>query len=222
MNVDLIHSYRLISQGAEAKIWLDRENNVIFKERFSKKYRHTAIDTLLIKKRTRAESRLLTKLKEKVSFNVPSVYQTDESKGIIKMEFIDGISLKQYLFSCSNENDLIQIGKTIGRDIAKLHDNGITHGDLTSSNILYGTKNPEASDPLIYIDWGLAVATDSANVKAIDLYVLQRALSSTHSNADTVWNSFIETYFDNLSVKKADVKNYWNQVQSRGRKKNKS
>ena len=50
------------------------------------------------------------------------------------MQFIDGKKLSDNLDSLPNN---IEICKMIGQNIAKLHDNDIIHGDLTTSNMIY-------------------------------------------------------------------------------------
>ena len=63
-------------------------------------------------------------------------------------------------------------------DIAKLHNGDITHGDLTSSNILV-TSSPDGFH-LTIIDFGLAGSANTDEKRGVDLYVLERAFLSTH------------------------------------------
>lgn len=48
---------------------------------------------------------------------------------------------------------VIGFGIQLGRSIAKLHYNGIMHGDLTTSNILLRNRKPEM---IVFIDFGLS------------------------------------------------------------------
>lgn len=90
---------------------------------------------------------------------------------------------------------VVELAKLIGSEISKLHHAmGLIHGDLTTSNILVDKaplpsfKDPEesisseaaAALQLVFIDFGLAKSTESAEERAVDLYVLERALTSTH------------------------------------------
>ena len=87
---------------------------------------------------------------------------------------------------------------------------GIIHGDLTTSNILLrtcsstGFYNDDSSTPvnnsneicLVLIDFGLAKNSTSAEERAVDLYVLERALISTHPtlSLNLFWNLFMTAY----------------------------
>ena len=53
---------KLISQGAEAKIFLDK--NTILKARLPKGYRHQQLDKKIRTRRTKSEAKLLTKALE--------------------------------------------------------------------------------------------------------------------------------------------------------------
>jgi TP53 regulating kinase-like protein len=72
----------------------------------------------------------------------------------------------------------------MGRLVGKLHNIGIVHGDLTTSNMIFLLKDNEKSNnntyDLVLIDFGLAKSTFSVEEQAVDLYVLERALQSTH------------------------------------------
>jgi TP53 regulating kinase-like protein len=116
------------SVGAEAKIF--REENFVIKDRISKSYRHPILDKKIIKQRTKREKTLLEKASKLIPSPKPE--QTSE-ENIIKMPYINGKKLSENL-----ENlDWKKICKIIGQQIAKLHDNNIIHGDLTTSNMIY-------------------------------------------------------------------------------------
>jgi TP53 regulating kinase and related kinases len=120
---------------------------------------------------------------------------------------------------------LLDLSQRMGRMIRHLHNLGIVHGDLTTSNMMLVPKvrkqqqQPNTSsatalpppppiatdinnddhdddDELALIDFGLAKNTESAEERAVDLYVLERALISTHPSLPA---SFIETLLDAYS-----------------------
>ena len=68
--------------------------------------------------------------------------------------------------------------RLIGAAVAKLHDGGLIHGDLTTSNMMITTGG---DDKLVVIDFGLSFNSTLFEDKGVDLYVLERALSSAHS-----------------------------------------
>jgi tRNA A-37 threonylcarbamoyl transferase component Bud32 len=120
----------IIAQGAEAI--LTRKGNEVIKDRIKKSYRLPLIDNRIRKQRTKKESRLLNKASNLIP--VPKVIKLDENNNKIILEFIQGKKLSQYLDKLSNNKEIC---KTIGKQISILHDNGIIHGDLTTSNMIY-------------------------------------------------------------------------------------
>lgn len=172
---------------------------MICKERFAKKYRHPILDARLTKQRCRMEARLLGKCKEK-GINVPTVLQVDSSfsdaTSLIYLEFINGQTVRDYLeeillpqleiegsdpLQCLNM--LRQIAEEIGKTISKLHEVGVVHGDLTTSNIMLRDieiMSKMQQPNIVFIDFGLAKNTTAIEERAVDLYVLERALQSTH------------------------------------------
>ncbi|MCK4997798.1 Kae1-associated serine/threonine protein kinase [Candidatus Pacearchaeota archaeon] len=61
---------KLLQQGAEAKIYL--QNNTILKSRTQKSYRHPSLDKKIRTRRTKSESKILTKAKS-AGANVPKL-----------------------------------------------------------------------------------------------------------------------------------------------------
>ena len=122
---------KIIQQGAEAKILLDKKNNSVIKDRISKSYRHPELDKQIRKRRTKAEARLLIKANEIINSPIPN--ETNESQ--IKMPFINGKKLSKHLDKLPLKEQK-QIMKLIGNSIAKLHKADIIHGDLTTSNMI--------------------------------------------------------------------------------------
>ena len=62
------------------------------------------------------------------------------------------------------------VGLQVGRAVAAMHDGGLIHGDLTTSNILVRA----ADQRVVVIDFGLAHNSIIAEDKGVDLYVLVR------------------------------------------------
>jgi TP53 regulating kinase and related kinases len=121
---------QIIQQGAEAV--LIRKEDVLLKRRVEKGYRISELDGALRKRRTKREGRLLEKAGKII--DVPKVVKVDEKKKEIDMEFIDGLKLSESLDSMKNWKEVCV---AIGENIAKLHDEGIIHGDLTTSNMIW-------------------------------------------------------------------------------------
>jgi len=191
---------KLIARGAEAELYLDKDK--VVKDRIKKDYRLDIIDQKLRKSRTKKEAKILGKLTD-LDFT-PKVLKTD-NKSIIEMEYIKGEKVRDVL-----ENvDYKELSKEIAKKIKLLHDNGIVHGDLTTSNMIFNSK-------LYFIDFGLSFHSTKVEDKAVDLHLLRQALESKHH---TVWEECFEIikkeYNDDEVLKRLDV------VEKRGRNKTK-
>jgi len=108
----------------------------------------------------------------------------------------------------------IAIATQIGISIARLHDSDVVHGDLTTSNMMIEND----TNRLVMIDFGLASSQPLPEDKAVDLYVLERAFSSTHPNSQPLVDEVIHSYAQNSKKSKA-VMQKLNQVRLRGRKR---
>src|SRR3989344_509714 len=197
---------KIIKQGAEAVIKLDK--NKIIKERIKKNYRIKQIDDKIRKFRTRKEGNIL---KKAVFINVPIVYDVDDEKMIIEMEYIKGVLIKDFL----NNNDLdeiLKISDLIGQEIAKLHDNEIIHGDLTTTNLIL------KDEKIYFIDFGLAFISHKSEDKAVDLYLLKQALTSSFPQiSEQVFNIILQSY--HLHKQHHEVLERLKKVEKRGRYK---
>jgi TP53 regulating kinase-like protein len=208
---------KLIRKGAEANlyygIWFG--NEAIFKHRVPKKYRLEELDKRIRTKRTLNEARALIKVKN-YGLNCPQVYEIDVESSTIVMKYIKGEKLKNILGQM-DESKKVKLFKKIGSYIAKLHENGHVHGDITTSNMIL-TDN----DELFLIDFGLHDYSDSIEDKSVDLHLFKRVLISSHGNDyETCYAAFLEGYKEeynkaNLDESGAIIKNIA-VIESRGR-----
>ena len=102
----------------------------------------------------------------------------------------------------------------IGQALARLHDGGVIHGDLTTSNMLLR----EADGALVFIDFGLSHFSTVPEEKGVDLYVLERALASTHSDKPDLFQGILEAY-RGASAQYSATFNRFAEVRQRGRKR---
>jgi TP53 regulating kinase and related kinases len=161
---------RILYSGAEAHLYL--EGDRLVKERISKNYRHKFIDNMKRKYPTRREFKILTKAR-KIGMNVPDVYEVDEIEMKVVMEFVKGDNLKEKLDSYDRKKRE-EVCKKIGIQMAKMHDNNIIHGDLTTSNMIL------KSGKVFFIDFGLGYISVKIEDKAVDLHLLRQAFESKH------------------------------------------
>ena len=160
---------KIVYRGAEAILYED--SGRLVKERISKGYRSKEIDDKIRKLRTRGEVRLLERASNLI--NVPKVFTSSDKDMKIIMEKIEGDLLRDCLDKF-DKNKLDKVCNLIGGEIRKLHDRGIIHGDLTTSNIFL------VEDKLYFIDFGLGFISDQVEHKAVDLHLLKQALESKH------------------------------------------
>jgi TP53 regulating kinase-like protein len=96
----------------------------------------------------------------------------------------------------------------------------MVHGDLTTSNVLLCT-NKEGQEDLAVIDFGLSSWDRvGAEERAVDLYVLERALISSHPNMEPLFSLVLDAYGAAMSddVAKSTIKKL-EEVRLRGRKR---
>uniref|UniRef100_M8CDB6 non-specific serine/threonine protein kinase n=1 Tax=Aegilops tauschii TaxID=37682 RepID=M8CDB6_AEGTA len=177
----------LLKQGAEGRVFVSTfvGRKCVIKERFSKKYRHPVLDSKLTLKRLNAEARCMTKAR-RLGVPTPVLYAVDPLPHTLTFEYVDGLCVKDILLGFGsngiNEERLNDIATQIGNAVGKLHDGGLVHGDLTTSNMMI--KN--STNQLVLIDFGLSFTSTIPEDKAVDLYVLERALISMHSSCGDV------------------------------------
>lgn len=180
---------KLIKQGAEAKLFLDKQKNqlIVIKERIKKNYRIKEIDEKLRKFRTSRESKLLSEAR-RVGVPTPRIIEVDKKNHKIIMEFIEGERLKE-LLNHSDKKTIEKISFEVGRLIGKLHSVGIIHGDLTTSNMIL------RNNKIYFIDFGLGFFSQKTEDKATDLRLLNEALKSTHFEIlDLCWDNVLKGY----------------------------
>jgi TP53 regulating kinase-like protein len=165
-----------LAQGAEAIIYTDY--NTVTKERFEKKYRHPTLDKELRKFRTRRESKILEKLQE-MKFPAPRLIEMDDSTMKVNMDHVPGDTLKKAIDALEEKKDskrYLALCKEIGEKIATLHNAGIVHHDLTTSNMILHRDE----DKVYFIDFGLSFFSEKVEDYAVDLHLFKHALESRH------------------------------------------
>jgi TP53 regulating kinase-like protein len=197
---------KLIAQGAEAKIF--KKDKIIIKERIKKGYRFSNLDDKIRRQRTRKEARILQKASTIIP--VPKVISVNEASTTLIIENILGEKLASCLDTLKNK---IQISKTIGSHLAKLHDCNIIHGDLTTSNMILTPPNQ-----LYFIDFGLGFESNRIEDKAVDLHLIREALEAKHhKDFKKCFKAVIEGY--KVSKNHSSVLQRFKLVESRGRYK---
>jgi TP53 regulating kinase-like protein len=204
----------LIKKGAEASLYLENWHNhkVIIKHRLPKKYRIPELDQVIRSQRTIHEPYLIHKAKE-AGVPTPTIFMVDPHDSNIIMEYVTGKQVKEVLDNLPKE-DRLNLSKLIGNMIGRLHNNGIIHGDLTTSNMIltqYGT--------VIFIDFGLSERSIELEPKGVDLHLMKRTLLSTHyRHAKECFKALMDGYEEIVGIdEKKKVASKIREIEKRGR-----
>jgi len=222
----------LVYQGAEARLYegMFHGRKCIVKERFTKTYRHPDLDERLTKDRMRGELRGLLRAKS-IGIKTPAVYMVNPTNNSIVMELVEGVDTvnvhigkvlqQQGDGEATSTENLKQLAASMGVIIGKIHAAGIIHGDLTTSNILVEPQPEDSSKhrSLTLIDFGLSHVDISAEDKAVDLYVLERALTSTFSTIPWFFEALLCAYSQTYVSGGGEVVQKLDEVRLRGRKR---
>lgn len=224
----------LLRQGAEAKLHtgLFLGQKSIAKERFSKKYRLPQLDDRLTKERLKGEVRSLMRCKL-AGIRTPTIYYVDMKNGLLVMEYLDSaITCREYIDgllknSTGNFDDtktkLSVLSTKIGKILGVMHKNNVIHGDLTTSNMLVEKEDDKCEYEICLIDFGLGFAEGTPEDKGVDLYVLERALLSTHPNTEFMFDAAINSYKAEMKTDRKkecdEIIRKFEEIRMRGRKR---
>ncbi|MDY6866018.1 MAG: Kae1-associated kinase Bud32 [Halobacteriota archaeon] len=169
------------------------------KVRIPKTYRVKELDDQIRNQRTKTEAKTITEAR-KGGVPTPIIY--DISGFEITMERIEGEDLKVVL----NE----EICKSAGEMIGKLHNCGIVHCDLTTSNMIY------TGDKIYLIDFGLSYFDQSLEARGVDIHLFFQTLKSTHDKPDELREAF-EAGYRSMFSKADEVLGRVQEIEKRGR-----
>ncbi|XP_069702093.1 EKC/KEOPS complex subunit TP53RK [Periplaneta americana] len=228
----LENEFTLIKQGAEAKLFKGSYlgKMTVVKERFKKSYRHFDLDNHLTKERMKSEARALLRCKL-AGICTPALYLVDFERRRMYMEYVENsVTLKEHIMKITEDitnghdnvdtlsQNLNSIAQEIGRILGKLHSHNIIHGDLTTSNMLL-VKDGKNIPTIVLIDFGLSHVESSMEDKGVDLYVLERALISTHANVDKLFTVILSAYAEHNKRESKEVLKKLEEIRARGRKR---
>ncbi|KAM6242812.1 EKC/KEOPS complex subunit TP53RK [Spheniscus humboldti] len=213
---------QLVQQGAEARIYrgLFLGRAAVAKLRIPKRYRHPALEERLSRRRTAQEARSLLRCR-RAGISAPVVYFVDYVTNSIYLEdIVDSITVQDHINSVqrsgSDTSSLLILAEKMGELLARMHDEDLIHGDLTTSNILL--RPPTEKLDLVLIDFGLSFISGLPEDKGVDLYVLEKAFLSTHPDTETVFKALLKAYAA-TSKKSGPVIKRLDEVRLRGRKR---
>jgi len=194
-----------VARGAEAKIrkvdWWGFP--ALLKERDSKSYRPKALDEKLRRERTRTEARLLVDAR-RLGVRTPILYDIDLDRHRLLMEELPGATLRQMLEDPALPPETLERAvHAFGQALGRLHGGGISHGDLTSSNVLY----PDGPDgPPALIDLSMGSRSPGVEELGIDLHLVEEDLKALHARSESLVRAFHAGYAEGNPAGEKDVR----------------
>jgi Kae1-associated kinase Bud32 len=182
-----------VSRGAEATLrkveWMGLP--ALLKEREPKGYRAKALDERLRRERTRTEARLLVDAR-RLGVRTPLVYDLDLDRHRLVLEQLSGPTLRELLEDPEQSPKSLAVAvRAMGHGLGRLHAGGISHGDLTSSNVLF----PDGPDGTpAFLDLSMGSRSPGLEELGIDLHLVEEDLRSLHRSAEELIRAFHAGY----------------------------
>lgn len=178
------------SDGAEATVIRDTYLGLpaIRKTRVPKGYRAEAFDLKIRTERLRMEVRLLREAR-RAGIHTPFVFDVDEVSCSLVMERVPGRTLTD-LFTDPEvpAGDVRQRVHDLGRTLGKLHSGGISHGDLTGSNVVW------TGSEIAFLDLSMGSRTPELEDFGIDLHLVEEDFNTLLPDADAAFEEFLRGY----------------------------
>jgi len=224
-------------------------DDILFKHRFPKQYRHPSLDKMLTRQRLIGEARTLMRCL-RAGVNVPGIRLVDVDEGSLGLEFIEGASVRYLIPAGTDElqynlvfhpgekepeyQDIIEDVSSLAAaagcvneiSLETLLDKiGVEIAKLHFIDIIHGdltTSNMmlrASNNDLVLIDFGLAYHSSLVEDKAVDLYVLERAFASTHPDSEPLFASVLVAYSKRIGKDWDQIKKRLDEVRLRGRKR---
>jgi len=206
---------KLVAKGAEAELFLQSlwfGRTVLAKRRAKKKYRPSELDQSILEYRTIHEAEIIHRAKE-AGVSTPIIYMVDVPRATIYMQYVEGRVVRRMLDELP-EDKRLNLFHRIGVLVGKLHNKGIIHGDLTTSNMIL-----TATDRIYFVDFGLAELTGEVEKRGVDLHLMKRMLMSTHYRyAEECFSSFLKGYQEVMGNEAtAEIVRKIDEIERRGR-----
>jgi TP53 regulating kinase-like protein len=210
--IEWVQGLKLIKRGAESEIRLGPFMGIpaVYKLRVPKPYMHPKLANILVAQRTRKEAKVIAHaLKHWVP--APSLLAVLPSIGLIVMEYVEGVTLRDYTFK--DPEGAVGYSRLAGVILGRLHLAGVAHGDPTTSNYIV-----TPGGGLKLIDYGLSEFTEDVEDRAVDLHLYRRAVESTHASIATrMYEAFLEGYKEVMGEEALKVAGRAEEIRLRGR-----
>ncbi len=179
--------------GAEAEVWSGSwmGKPAVRKLRRARAWRHPDLEKRLGYRRLLSEARILIRVKD-AGLPVPAVWDVDLENGRIVMERMKGRPLIELLRDDSKTKHEVDLAlRNSGAAVRLLHRMAVTHGDLSTNNILI-----DEDYNAFLIDFGLSAVEYEVERFGIDLHVMDEILGASHPNVTNAIDIFLEGYLN--------------------------
>ena len=204
---------KLIYRGAEAEIYLQDwyGSLAVRKSRIPKPYRVPELDSAIRRSRTLHETYLMHEAR-RIGIPVPVIQHLDPESSSFIMEWVNGPTLKEELYVVPSKVRRKRCTE-FGRIVAKMHEGGLVHGDLTISNVV------SDGGKLFLIDFGLGDISSELEDRGVDFLLLNRAMKSTHVRFhEEIFGAFLKGYLAIVGKKRyVETVNKMREIERRGR-----
>jgi TP53 regulating kinase and related kinases len=119
----------------------------------------------------------------------PLLYYVSPKEFLIVMRRIEGTRLKSLLTSPAG-GEVGALSSRFGAAVGRLHNGGVMHGDLTTSNVMV-----DEAGALYLIDFGLAIRSAKVEDHAVDIRLIKETVAGAHPEVSSaVMKAFLAGY----------------------------
>ena len=177
--------------GAEATVtaghWLGIP--AVMKVRNPREWRHPDLDLRLTTQRMNAEVKILNRLSYS-RLPTPHLLDIDTKKTTMITTLLDGKPLVEILRAKDKSTqEYEKIFSEIGTCIRRLHRIGITHGDLTTNNMLWDLEKG-----ISLVDFGLAKITYELEHYGLDFHLMYECFGASHPEQNRAMEIIVKSY----------------------------
>lgn len=168
----------------------------VIKNRRGGEYRNSEINRNINNSRIKREIRILHAI-DSVSVGRPEVLYVDFPSSTIYLKLLPGRVLSQ-MISEPNFDDTLGL---VGEKVARLHDSGISHGDLSLGNVMF-------DGGIFFIDPSMGDLNAEIEQLGVDIHLMKESLSSLGKYRS--FSSFLKGYskctrFDEVMEKVREI-----------------
>jgi len=179
--------------GAEATVtaghWLGIP--AVMKVRKPREWRHPDLDLRLTTQRLNAEVKILNRLSYS-GLPTPHLLDLDTQKTTMVTTLLNGSPLVEIFRAKDKSNkEYENIFSNIGECIRRLHRIGITHGDLTTNNMLWDSETG-----ISLVDFGLAKITYELEHYGLDFHLMYECFGASHPEHSQAMETIVRSYLN--------------------------